>query len=723
MMAPMRSEVALPAWPKRLLVGGLLLLAALVAYAPALSGGFIWDDDAHVTAPALRSTAGLWRIWIDPHATQQYYPLAHSVFWLEHRLWGADPIGYHVVNVVLHVAGAFLAWLTLDRLAVPGALFAAAVFALHPVHVESVAWVTELKNTLSGVFYLSALAVYLRFDPVGVVPLTSGQKERREPARRWSLYGIALALYVCALLTKTVTASLPAAIVLIAWWKEGRVDWRRRAVPLIPFFAIGIALGATTAWVERHLLGAEGEAFAFTAMDRMLIAGRALWFYAGKLLWPANLIFVYPRWRVDPAIWWQYLFPAAALALVIALVALRRQIGRGPLAAVLFFGGTLVPALGFFNVYPFVYSFVADHFQYLASLGLIALGAALIATALARLGIWGRPAGHAVCGLLLLVLAGLTWRQAHIYANVEILYRDIMARNPTAGMPYLNLATLYAQQGRHGQAIELLHTLIAIRPDYASAYSNLGIVYAGLGRYPEAIAEYRRAIALNPASHNAHYNLGLAHAAQGRPGDAVAEYRAALAIRPEFAEAHYELALAEAVQGRSATAIAEYQAALAIEPNLVKAYQGLGAAYTEVGRYREAVAALKAAVAIKPDLAVAHYGLGMAFGALGEPAQAIAAYRAAIAAKPDYSEAYNNLGLLYRRQGQASEAIAAYRAAIAIKPDFAAAYNNLGAAYGAQGQLTEAIDAWQRAARLDPSGATGRTAEANIEIARAHLRR
>jgi len=722
---PARNALAvMPTWARRPLVGGLLLLAALVTYAPTLNGGFIWDDDAHVTAPALRSPAGLLKIWTDPRATQQYYPLTHSVFWLEHRLWGDNPLGYHVLNVALHVVAAVFVWHVLDVLAVPGALLAAAIFALHPVQVESVAWVTELKNTLSAVFYLSALSVYLRFDPIGAPPRPTAAKTPPARPRRWVLYWTAFGLYVCALLTKTVTASLPAAIVLIAWWKEGGgIDWRRRAVPLLPFFAVGAVLGLTTAWFERHLLGAEGEAFAFTPADRILIAGRAIWFYAAKLLWPAHLIFIYPRWHIDRSAWWQYLYPAAAVAALIALWGLRARLGRGPLVAVLFFGGTLVPALGFFNVYPFVYSFVADHFQYLASLGLIALGAALLAAALVRLGIWGKPAGHAVCALLLLVLAGLSWRQAHVYANLETLYRDIIARNPNAAMAYLNLATLYEQQGRHADAIALLRALIALRPDYASGYSNLGIVYAGQARYPEAIAEYQKGIALNPASHTAHYHLGLAYAAVGRPAEALAEYRAALAIRPQFAEAHYELGQAEAAQGRTAEAIAQYQAALAVDPGFVKAYQALGAVYTNLGRHREAVGALKAAVRINPRLADAHYGLGVALTALGESAEAVAAYRAAIAVKPDYSEAYNNLGLLYRRQGHAGEAIAAYRAAIAIKPDFAAAYNNLGAAYGAQGQLSEAIDAWERAARLDPGGATGRTAQANIEIARAHLRR
>jgi len=669
--------------------GGLLLLVTLVAYVPALDGRFIWDDEAHVTAPALRSPAGLWRIWTDPRATQQYYPLTHSVFWLAYQLWGVNPVGYHLVNVGLHGLGALLLWRILARLAVPGAWLGAAIFALHPVNVESVAWVTELKNTLSGVFYLGALLAYLSFDPPKApAPVTSRTRGGHD-VRDWRLYTVAFVLFVCALLSKTVTASLPAAVLLIHWWKAGRLGWGRHVVPLMPFFVIGAALGLGTAWVERHFVGAEGEDFAFTWVDRGLIAGRALWFYLGKLLWPSNLIFIYPRWSIDRSAWWQYAYPAAALAVLGALVALRRRFGRGPLAAALFFGGTLVPALGFFNVYPFLYSFVADHFQYLASLGLITLAAALLAAGLARLGVWERPVGHAVCAALLLTLATLTWQQAHLYTDLETLYRDTIARNPGGSLAYVNLAGLYSQQGRSAEAVEMIRTLIALRPDYAPAYSKLGGVYASQGRIADAIAAYRTALALKPGFAEAHYHLALAHAAQGRGAEAIAEYQAALAAEPHFVDAHRGLGRAFAAQGRHAEAIAEYQAALALKPDLVEVSQSLAATYVEIGRYPEAIAALKASLAIVPR-------------------------------SPDV---YNNLGLLYRKQGLLGEAIAAYGAAIAITPDFAAAYNNLGAVYAAQGQNREAIAAWQRAVGLEPNSAAGRAAQTNIEIVRAQRAR
>ncbi|HUL73738.1 MAG TPA: glycosyltransferase family 39 protein, partial [Vicinamibacterales bacterium] len=423
---------ARPPW----LLFALLLAATLVAYAPAWHGGMIWDDDAHITRLDLRSVQGLWRIWFEVGATQQYYPVAHSAFWVFHRLWGDDPLGYHLVNIALHACSAGLVLVILRRLAVPGAWLAAVVFALHPVQVESVAWMTELKNTLSGALYLGACLAYLRFDAV---------RSRRA-------YALAAVLFVLALLSKTVTATLPAALLVVFWWRRGTLRWREDVWPLVPFFAIGLASGLLTAWVERTQIGAVGAAFQLTLVDRCLIAGRAFWFYLAKLAWPADLIFIYPRWHVSAAVWWQFLYPAAALALLAALWWYRTR-SRAPLAAMLFFGGTLFPALGFVNVYPFVYSFVADHFQYLACLGPIALAAGGVATLAGR---WrpalaaASPPPAALAGALALALplGVLTWNQCRQYADAETLYRTTLARNPECWMAHVNLGKVLQERAR-----------------------------------------------------------------------------------------------------------------------------------------------------------------------------------------------------------------------------------------------------------------------------------
>jgi hypothetical protein len=394
----------LPVWQ-----GGLIVLLVFLAYLPALRGGFIWDDDAYVTHnPTLHDLGGLQRIWFELGAVPQYYPMVHTTFWLEYHLWGLHPVGYHLINVLLHAAAAIFLWQVLLRLRIRGAWLAAVLFALHPVCVESVAWITERKNVLSAVFYFTAALAFLRFVAL---------EEPDGPNRlRWYWYLGALVLFMAALLSKTVTCTLPAALLLVCWWKKGRVQ-RGEILPLLPFFALGVGLGLITAWMEKFHVGAQGAEWSLTFADRCLIAGRALWFYAGRLVWPAHLTFIYPRWKIEPEVWWQWLFPVAAVGVVAGLWLARRRIGKGPLVAVLFFAGTLGPALGFVNVYPMRFSFVADHFQYLASVGLITL----CAVGLARM-------PRVMPATLVVLLGALTWQQAGIYRNLETLWRDTLAR-------------------------------------------------------------------------------------------------------------------------------------------------------------------------------------------------------------------------------------------------------------------------------------------------------
>lgn len=341
-----------------------LLVVTFLAYRPAWHGLPVWDDAAHMTRPALQSLDGLRRIWLELGATQQYYPLTHTAFWIQHRLWGDDTLGYHLVNISLHLATALLLFAILRKLQVNGALLASALFALHPVHVESVAWITELKNTLAGVLFAAAMLAYLRFDAT----------------RRKRAFALALTLFVLGLLAKTVVAVLPAALLVVLWWRRGRLELRRDVAPLAPFFALGLGAGLLTAWVERtYVIGGHAVHFGLGPMDRVLLAGRAVWFYLGKLLWPAGLVFFYPRWDFSRVEWWAFLFPVGAVGLAIAAWAVRAR-WRGPLASLLIFVFALAPALGFVDVYPFRYSFVADHFQYLASLGVIVFGSAVAAT-------------------------------------------------------------------------------------------------------------------------------------------------------------------------------------------------------------------------------------------------------------------------------------------------------------------------------------------------------
>jgi hypothetical protein len=295
-----------------------LVALTLLAYAPAWHGEVLWDDAGHLTRTDLQGQEGLRRIWFEPGATQQYYPVVHTAFWVQHQLWGDSTTGYHLVGIVLHGLSAFMVGVILRRLGVPGAPAAAIIFALHPVHVESVAWISELKNTLSGFFYLGAALAYLRFDD----------------SRALRPYVAAVALFVLALLSKSVTATLPVGLLVVLWWRRGRLSVRADVAPLLPFVAAGVAMAVVTIAFEAVEIGAQGADYALGVMDRILIAGRAAWFYVGALLWPSNLTFNYPRWVIDSGIWWQYLFPAALAGLLASLWTVRGW-SRGPLAAAL----------------------------------------------------------------------------------------------------------------------------------------------------------------------------------------------------------------------------------------------------------------------------------------------------------------------------------------------------------------------------------------------------
>jgi tetratricopeptide (TPR) repeat protein len=639
------------AWRHGWLFGLFLVAATLIGYGPAWHAGLIWDDDRHITPPALRSPNGLARIWTQPGATQQYYPLVHSAFWVEYRLWGDATAGYHWVNILLHAFSALLLVKILRQLKIPGAWLAAALFALHPVEVESVAWISELKNTLSGVFYLSAALAYLGFD----------QNRNR------GNYAAALGLFLLGLMSKTVIASLPAALLVVFWWQRGKLSWKRDVLPLIPFFIAGIGAGLFTAWVERRFIHAEGTEFNLSIIERFLIAGRAIWFYLGKLFWPVDLALIYPRWNVSQTVWWQYLFPAAAMLLLGVLVWRR---WRGPLAGLLFFVGTLFPALGFFNVYPFRYSFVADHFQYLASLGPLTLVAVGI-TALPGLFRKRKPfLEPMLCATLLLVLATLTWNQCGMYANFDTVWLKTLRLNPDCWMAHNNL--------------------------------GLALLYKG-GQADEAIAHFQKALEINPADAEACYNLGIALQQKGRVEEAMAHYQKALAMQPRMAGAHVNLGDALMQKGEVDKAIAQFQEALAISPRFAMVHGSLGIALAKKGQLTEAIAQFQKSLETDPDNEEVRKNLAMAFAQKGQPEQAIAQFDRVLEINPDSVEACDNLAWLLATASDSSLRDGAKAIALAQHAGKLADHDNpfilrtLAAAYAETGNYREAITTARRA--------------------------
>ncbi len=628
-------SASLPGWRRWLWLA--LTALALFAYLPALTGGFIWDDDSYIIQnKTLRSLHGLWQIWFEPTSIPQYYPLVHTTFWLEYHLWGLHPTGYHVANVLLHALTAFLMGCTLTRLKLPGAWLAAVIFALHPVEVESVAWITERKNVLSAVFYFAAALAYLRFDP-----LLPGADSHRRP---WGWYALALGLFVAALLSKTVTCSLPAAILLAAWWKSGRLELRR-ILPLIPFFVLGAGLGFVTAWLEKHHVGAEGAAWSFVFSQRCLIAGRALWFYAAKLLWPVPLTFTYARWQIDATQWWQWLFPLGALAVAAGLWLARRRLGRGPLAAVLFFAGTLAPALGFINLYPMRYSFVADHFQYLASIGLIVPCAA----GLARIGKVRTPSpkksgrGHlpliSATIALVIILGSLTWKQAGIYRNLETLWRDTLLKNPHCWLAHNNLGLELENQGKLDEAFHQYEEALPLAPDFPETYNNLGNSLMRKGRIDEAIDDYRKAIQINPRYVDALNSLGVALGMQGDYTNAIVCLRESLRLQPGYARAHGNLGNVLRAQHDLDGATREYTEAIRLDPGNASLYRNLGLVLEDRGLFGLAAPNYQEALRLEPASTDVHFRLAGVLARLGRREEAITELKATLQLDSKFAEA------------------------------------------------------------------------------------
>ena len=682
----------------------------LLAYWPALNGGLLWDDAAHVTAPALQTWHGLWQIWFQLGATQQYYPVLHSAFWFEHCLWGDSVLGYHLLNIGLHATAACLFALTLARLRsqTGGPIrltetewLAAAVFALHPVCVESVAWISEQKNTLSLVFYLLAALVYLRFD--------------RDRQGRW--YALALGFFVLALLSKSVTATLPAALLLVLAWRRGHLAWRRDVLPLIPWFMIGASAGLFTAWVEQKYIGAKGAAYDLNLIQRCFLAGRVVWFYLGKLFWPSDLIFIYPRWQIGND--WAWSLGSLGLGGTLGAFWKLRKWSRAPLIALLFFVGSLFPALGFFNVYPFVFSYVADHWQYLPCLGIIALATAGAVNLFPRLFerrslrqpvvVKYASAATAVAGLAVLFV--LTWRQASTYRDVRTLYSTTLIRNPASWMAHNNLGLALVQAGSRTEAMAHFIEAIRLKPDCADAHNNLGNALAKIpGRRPEAITEFETALRIEPGMAQAHVNLGWALVnTSDRLAEGIAHLQAALQTNgddPEFAEAHNDLGFALAkFPDRLPEAIAEYQTAIRLKPDYVEARNNLGAALARTGRLPEAVAEFERVLQLKPDNEEAHNNLGNVLVQLGRGPEGIAHYRAALRLKPDSVEAHFNLGRALRNTGDDPAAIAEYREALRFLPGAAEIWSSLGSALYRVERMPEAMAAYAEAVRLQPGSA------------------
>ncbi len=606
----------------------LLVAAVFIAYQPVWHAGFIWDDDAHLTNnPCIIGPLGFGAIWTSAAAV--YYPLVLTSFWIQHAVWGLNPVPYHLVNIAMHAGCAILLWRVLVALDVRGARLGAGLWALHPVMVESAAWITELKNTQSCFFYLLAILFFLRWRKTAAAPA--------EGAGRGGSYALALLCAALAILSKSATVMLPVVLALCWWWLECRWRWRNTTW-LAPFLFISLAAGAWTIWEQKYHSKALGHGWEQNWPERIVIAGHALWFYLGKLAWPHPLIFVYPRWTVIAS------QPAAWLPSVVAVVGLfilwRGRNGRmRPLFfAAVYFVVSLFPVLGFFDVYFFRYSFVGDHFQYLASMGPLALAAAGVAGLFDS---WpGKPAFFEPAFRIGLpaMLGLLTWMQSGMYANVETLWHTTLARNPGCWM----------------------------------AHNNLGLVLCGQGREEEGIAHYRSALQLNPADAHACFNLGNALRRHGQAGQAIALYRKAVQIEPDYADARNNLGNVLLQQGRTEEAMVQFGAALRSNPVDWEIHYSLGIALLEQGREAEAISCMRRALELQPGNATIQNALAWQLAAAPQTSLRDGARALELAAQANRSTRGDNpkflrtLAAAYAEAGDFPNAVQTARVALRL---------------------------------------------------------
>jgi len=619
--------IALRPW----LLALVLAVVTFAAYQPVWHAGFIWDDPDHLTAnPAMTTPDGLKMIW-SSLAVSRYYPLTLTTFWIQRRLWGLSPMPYHLLNVTLHAVNGFLLFLVLRRLKIPAAWLAAMLWVLHPVNVESVAWITELKNTQSGLFFFLSVLCFLRFEA--------------DKKNGW--YTLAVACGLAAMLSKPSTVVLPLVLLLCIWWERGRWE-RANLVRISVFFVLAAGMSVLTVIEQRgQVLSAGATEAHLEPTERLVVAGKAIWFYAAKILWPARLTFVYPRWELNTTSPWS-LVPTVALAAI--GVTLWKCRSRAWCRAVLFGGGffvvALLPVLGFFDVFYFRYSFVADHFQYLASVGIITLlcggGTALCA----HTGSTGRHVGAVTVASLVAVLGILTWRQAHAYRDSDTLWRDTEIKNPNAWMPHYNRGEDLWQLGRVQEAIGEFQEALRVKPDDAAIHTDLGVALDKLGRQREAIDQYEQALRIKPDDATTHTDLGAAFAEIGKLQEAIEEDEEALRLKPDYAQAHYNMGLALVQLDRLTEAMGHWEQALRLNPDYVEAHYNLALALCRAGRIPEGIGHFEQALRLNPDDVEAHYNLGLALEKVGRTPEATEHYQQALKLRPDFIPATRALARL-----------------------------------------------------------------------------
>lgn len=621
------TDLDLPSVKRRneWLAGLLLCLITIIAYLPLIKAGYIWDDGGWVVHnPLLTAPHGLWDIWFVPAKSIQYYPMVFTGFWIEHQLWGLAPMGYHLVNIFLQLVDALLLWRILRLLRVPGAWLVAALFAIHPVQVETVAWVTEQKNLLSAFFVFLAAAGWIRFAHLD-------QPESNESGE-WKYFFLGSVAFLLALFAKTDACTLPAVLWVVAWWKRGSVR-RYQGWSLVPWFAAGLTMGLVTIYIEHVKLHAAGSRFHFTPVQHVIIAARDLWFYPAKLLWPHPLLAIYHRWDIQHFSGLDLLAIIGAVAVPLTLLALSRKIGRGPFCAVAFYGLTISPVLGLASFYTETYSFVADHYQYIPCIGLFAffvgIGDVLLRKMQASAGTVSKHrqniGGAVLAGCVVLALMPVTIAQTFDYIPSIHLWTHNLKYNPQAFAALDHVAAYDIQHHHPDEGMVLLHKawLLSGKED-PTINTDIGNMYNHYYHdLAKAIPYYRRSLVADPQQPALILTLVKWYEARKNWRMAYNDLIHGVEVLPNSAAIHYQLGKFDVMAHNLSAAAGQWAIAAQIEPHNTKANYHMAMALMELGHTRKAVTYFQRVVKVSPQFVPGHVSYARCLYILGRYPEAL----------------------------------------------------------------------------------------------------
>jgi tetratricopeptide (TPR) repeat protein len=705
--SPRRQQIV-----RQVLVSLALVIATMGVYLPVRHYQFVnLDDDEFVTEnPNIQRgltwqsvhwalTAGLTHR--DPN-TDYWRPLSLLSHAVDIELFGLQPAGHHLMNVGIHAAAAVALFLVLQSMtnAPWRCAFVAALFALHPLRVESVAWVAERKDVLSGLLFMLTLGAYVRYA--------------RRPFSM-NRYLTVLFTFALALMAKPMVATLPFVLLLLDYWPLGRTRWAAAVVAgpnvtatlgrllkeKVPFFVLTAVSSVVTFAGRRTDMSLVRVPLGLRIANALL----AYVGYIGKMFWPTRLAVFYPLHAGLPV--------AAALAAGAGLVAVTaavvwaasRKRSRWLVTGWFWYLGMLVPVIGLVQG---AGEAMADRFAYLPLIGVfIMLGWSVPDRVLERRIV--KVMACVVAVAVLAVCAVLSRIQVGYWKNSETLFRHALDVTRDNWLAHCDLGSALARAGKFEDAMGHFKQALQIKPEFAEAHYNLGLALVQLGKVPEAIGHWEQALRIKPDYAEAHYNLGLAVVQQGKVQEAIGHWEQALRFKPDYAIAHDNLGLALAQLGKVQEAIGHYQQALRIKPDYAEAHYNLGKVLGRDGKHQEAIAQYEQALRFKPDYAEAHYSLGLALVQLGKVQEAIGHWEQTLRIGPDHAEAHYNLGLALVQSGKVPEAIGHWEQALRIKPDYAVAHYNLGLALVQLGNVQEAIGHFEEALRIKSDYAEAQT--------------